>query len=105
MPKKRITFWKNEGNEALRGKTVDLFKISWNENSGEWVRDEEGPYWGMYKLDTEEVRRLNRPPEELGEVQDWSGPLYYDEDLNRVNHLEANDLTVTPEAGNLGEEE
>lgn len=96
MEKYEITFWKNTGHPALRGRTEELFKISWDEASSEWVRDEAGPYWGMYKLDTEEVRRLTRDPEEMGSVRIVK---------ENVVHLEANDISVTPEGLNLGEEE
>jgi hypothetical protein len=97
MKKRQITFWKNTGHESLRGKTVELFKVSWDENNGGWKRDENGPYWGMYKIGTQEVRRLNRDPNSLGDVT------YVEE--NGVVHLEAEDVSVTPEAGDLGEEE
>lgn len=94
--KMTITFWKNSGHPALRGRTEELFKVSWDDDLGEWVRDDDGQYWGMYKLDTEEVRRLTREPENMGVVAS------IDEE---VDHLEANDATVTPDAGTLGEEE
>lgn len=101
--KHEITFYKDTGHEALRGKTVELFKVSWvgdSETEGEvpgWVRDDEGgPYWGMYKLGTEEVRRLN-VPERLGHIVSF--------EEEGVDHLEAEDLSITPEAGDLGEEE
>jgi predicted Rdx family selenoprotein len=93
--KHEITFYKDTGNEALRGKTVELFKISWHEGPGIWVRDEGGKYWGMYKLDTQEVRRLN-VPERLGHIVSF--------EEEGVDHLEAEDLSITPEAGDLGEE-
>ena len=105
--KRTITFWKNYGHPAIRGRTEELFKVSWNDDTAEWVRNENGKYWGMYKLDTTEVRRLNRRPEDMGTVNE-----IYDEDeeivsevaeaLN-VDHLEAEDATVTPKA-DLGEE-
>ena len=97
---KTLTFWKDRGHPELRGRTVDIFKISWID--GDWVRDEDGPVWGMYKPDTEEVRHLNRPPEGLGTID----VLFTDtpEELGKVVNLEAEDLSVTPEAGDLGEE-
>ena len=98
--KNMITFWKDTGNETLRGKTVELFKVSWDDNRG-WVRNENGPYWGMYKLGTEEVRRLTHPPEEMGNIV----AVFQEEDHPEVVNLEAEDLKVTPEAGDLGEEE
>ena len=108
--KRFITFWKDTGSDALRGRTVRLFKVSWDDDSGEWVKDEEGPYWGIYKLDTNEVRRLNRPPEEMGTVSDEEGyPLHmtFEPDPNDVTvvTLEAEDVSITPEGLNLGEEE
>ncbi len=118
--KRRITFWKNTGHEALRGKTVELFKVSWDERfPGGWVRDEDGPYWGMYKLDTQEVRRLTRDPEEMGdisfdeEVEELDRLVMRDRSIIRiesyneegVDHLEAEDISITPEGLNLGEEE
>lgn len=127
MKKRQITFWKNTGHPALRGKTVELFKVSWagdSETDGEvpgWVRDDEnGPYWGMYKLDTQEVRRLNRDPNDMGDVtyidetpMEIVDPLLI-EDLeaalepplsDETVHLEAEDVTVTPEGLDLGEAE
>jgi hypothetical protein len=105
--KRTITFWKNSGHLALRGRTEELFKVSWDDELGEWIRDEEGKYWGMYKLDPpREVRRLTRDPESMGVVKD----LVDDEEIvtftqeQKVDHLEANDTTVTPEGGDLGEE-
>jgi len=95
--KQEITFWKNTGHEALRGKTVELFKVSWDEASDEWVRDEAGPYWGMYQLDTENVRRLTRDPEDMGEVAFFNDP--------DTDALVAEDISVTPEGLDLGEEE
>lgn len=100
--KRFITFWKNEGHEALRGRTAEIFKVSWDEDSNEWVKKEDGPYWGMYKLDTDEVRRLNRPPENMGALSDEEG---YPILIPGVDHLEAEDVTVTPEGLDLGEEE
>lgn len=128
--KHMITFWKNSGNPVLRGKTVELFLVSWDEDLGEWVKDEEGKYWGMYKFESaaQEVRRLNKNPEELGLVED-----FYEEDsepetfklqanfkgevwediqdeikVNRapgVDSLEAKDVTVEPTGLDLGEED
>jgi len=98
MKKRQITFWKDSGHESLRGKTVELFKVSWDEALSEWVKDLNGPYWGMYKLGTKEVRRLNRDPNSMGDVA------YIPEDTGWIR-LEAEDLSVTPEAGDLGEEE
>ena len=103
MKKRQITFWKDTGHESLRGKTVEIFKVSWDEALSDWVKDEDGPYWGMYKLDTQEVRRLNRDPNDLGNVT------YIEDDGGVVNpdvvHLEAEDISIVPEAGDLGEEE
>ena len=97
MKKRQITFWKDTGHEALRGKTVELFKVSWDIDSSEWVKNEDGSYWGVYKLDTDEVRQLNRDPNSMGNIT------YIEEE--EVDHLEAEDVTVTPEGLNLGEEE
>ena len=95
MKRRQITFWRTSGHEALRGKTVEIFKVSWDD--GEWIQDLNGPYWGMYKLGTEEVRRLNREPNDMGNVT------YIEEE--GVDHLEAEDISVTPEGLDLGEEE
>lgn len=92
--KRQITFWKNAGTKALRGRTVELFKVSWAgdpSTEGEipgWVRDEDGRHWGVYKLGTQEVRRLTRDPMEMGKVT------YVEE--KEVDHLEAKDVGITP---------
>ena len=112
--KRTITFWRSSGHEALRGKTVELFKVSWDEDSEGWVRDDTGPYWGIYKLGTEEPRRLTRDPKEMGiikiplneeETEEVDRLVTEDPTITRVDHLEAEDVTVTPEGLNLGEEE
>ncbi len=119
MKKRQITFWKNTGHPALRGKTVELFKVSWagdSETEGEvpgWVRDEDGPYWGIYKLDTLEVRRLTRDPNSMGDVvkveEVVTDPLLVEDMMDitpeeGVDHLEAEDISITPEGLDLGEE-
>ena len=96
MNRHEITFWKDTGHEALRGRTVELFKVSWNDKLSGWIRDENGPYWGMYKLDTQEVRRLN-VPERLGHIVSF--------EEEEVDHLEAEDISITPEGLDLGEGE
>jgi hypothetical protein len=108
--KTEITFWKNRGHETLRGKTVELFKVSWKsdyknpDDVGEWVRDEDGPYWGMYKLGTEEVRRLTRDPNSMGVVVSVD-EIVEDAISKEVDRLEAEDVTVTPEGLDQGEED
>ena len=102
-----ITFWKNYGHPNLRGRTEKLFKVTWDYDLGEWVKDPEGAYWGMYKLDTTEVRRLNRRPEDMGTIKEVHGDVEWEnitggaKDYPGVDALEAQDLTATPFAGNL----
>lgn len=94
--KRTITFWKNTGHPALRGRTEELFKISWDDKLKDWAKDDDGQYWGMYKLDTKELRRLSRAPETMGDVTSVE---------EEVDALVAKDVTVTPEGLDLGEEE
>ncbi len=108
--KREITFWKNQGHEALRGRTVELFKVSWDDRLRDWVRDEDGPYWGMYKLDTQEVRRLNRDPNDMGnvvKVKETGDVTVFTQVVEEkgVDHLEAEDISITPEGLDLGEDE
>ena len=110
--KQTLTLWKDRGHEALRGKTIELFKIFWDEHLSEWIRDESGTHWGVYKLNTKEIRRLTRAPEEMGDVfsvedaeenQKETAPPLDPEDVY-VDHLVAKDISITPEGLNLGEE-
>lgn len=134
MKKRQITFWKNSGQTALRGRTVELFKVSWDHEHSAWVRDADGPYWGMYKLDTLKVRRLGRDPNDMGDVTyieeesevksavetvkdaiEYVPPAEMEDVSHRVipppveeegvDQLEAEDISVTPEGLDLGEGE
>ena len=85
----------------------------------------------MYKLDTQEVRRFTQPPETMGEITTFTQQIPIDippaeilveepgavemalgavetlmaaEEKERVDHLEAKDISVTPEGLDLGEE-
>jgi hypothetical protein len=127
--KTMLTFWKNTGNAALRGQTVELFKVRWDFDLEEYVKDPTGQHWGMYKLnpfdaiqDENEVRRLSKRPTDLGTIEEVYpdkdevtaqvgedvGDLkveHVDEDVFiEVKALEAEDLLVEPPELNLGEE-
>lgn len=69
MPKKAfITFFKNHG--MLSEKTVELFKVRWDDDAVEWVRDDEnGTHWGMIHPATEEVTSFYIPPEKYGTIE------------------------------------
>lgn len=42
-----IIVWKNDGNPNYAGKELELFRISWSNRAGRWVRNEKGTHWGV----------------------------------------------------------
>ena len=99
MPK-QITFFKNIFGPPLGGETFEIFKIDWDEVKHEWVRDENGPYWGIYREDEARIQGF-RNIKRFGEVED-SEPNAWTPETNVV-HLEAQGIDLEPI--DLGEEE
>lgn len=94
----KITFWKNVGDERFSEKEFEFFKASWDDEKGEYVRNKDGPYWAIYEPEgAGAVKRLYRDPEFYGEVTLEKEP--------KVINLEAENISITPEGLNLGEEE
>jgi len=67
-----ILVWKNDGQHPkYAGKEFLLFRVSWDEGSGEWVRDLEGDYWGVSNPDDHQKNiRLAERPEHYGTTQE-----------------------------------
>lgn len=42
-----IVVWKNTGHPGLVGKEVEFFKVSWDEENNRWIKDPDGPWWGI----------------------------------------------------------
>jgi len=101
---RKITFWKNVGDERFSEKEFELFKARWDDEKGEYVRDEDGPYDAIYEPEGPgTVKRLYREPDFYGEITHvgFTPP----DAPKEVVNLEAEDISVTPEGLDLGEEE
>ncbi len=68
-----IIVWKNDGNPKYAGKELELFRISWSDLRGRWVRNPEGTHWGVKHPAQECNTPLTRGVEHYGVVKDHPG--------------------------------